>query len=184
MRQLALVMCGLGATSLLIGCHAPTRMATRITEVPRVDLELGGGNRGYLIGTPPEPTRLKTTRQMVETDIEIPSFYQPKPAGGMKTELDDIAPPETDAAAVPDARAEMGPYDTYVVQWGDSLWSIAAKPEIYGKAGRWRRIFDANSELLKGSPDRLRAGMRLKIPRGDGGADAMTYDDEGTTVKK
>ncbi len=186
MRTLSLVLCGISGILLAVGCRTPTRIATRITEVPRVDLELSGGNRGYLVGTPPEPKRLKTTRQMIETDVEIPSFYQPKPPG-VTVRLDDIAAPETDAAR------EAGPvrvaagvtsYDTYVVQKGDSLWSIAAKPEIYGKATRWRRIFDANRELLKGSPDRLRAGMTLKIPRGDSGAGSTTYDDEGVTFKK
>ena len=49
---------------------------------------------------------------------------------------------------------------------GESLWSIAAKPDIYGKATRWRRIFDANRDLLK-SPDRLKAGMKLRIPHED-----------------
>jgi hypothetical protein len=182
MRQLTLVICGLGAVSLLAGCRAPTRIATRITEVPRVDLELSGGNRGYLVGTPPEPARLKTTRQMLETDIEIPSWYRPAP-GGMKGGPDDIAPPETEAAEARGA-VEVGRYDTYVVQPGDSLWSIAAKPQIYGKAAGWRRIFDANRELLKGSPDRLRAGMTLKIPRRDGGAGGTTFDEESTTDRK
>jgi len=148
--------------------------------VPRVDLELSGGNRGYLVGTPPEPKQLKTTRQMVETDIEIPSFYRPKPSG-VTIRLDEFAPPETEmpsGEAAGSVSVGAGAYDTYVVQKGDSLWSIAAKPEIYGKATRWRQIFEANRELLRGSPNRLREGMTLKIPRGD------SDEDEGITFKK
>jgi nucleoid-associated protein YgaU len=82
--------------------------------------------------------------------------------------------------ALPPA-APTGRYDTYVVQKGDSLWSIAAKPEIYGKATRWRRIFDANRDLLK-SPDQLKAGMNLKIPREDGAEEEPA--DEGATFTK
>ena len=174
---------GLAGLLLVTGCNTRTKMATRVREVPRVDLSLEGGNRGYLIGTPPAgggPP--KTTRQMVETDVELPSFYKPKP-GGRKAGLGGIAPPEMEqeepeAAAAPAAPA--GRSDTYVVQKGDSLWSIAAKPEIYGKATRWRRIFDANRDLLK-SPDRLKAGMQLKIPRSDG---AEEVESEGTTYTK
>jgi hypothetical protein len=58
----------------LAGC----RTGTQITAFPRVDLDLSGGNRGYLVGTPPPEPQLKTTRQMVETTIELPSFYKPK----------------------------------------------------------------------------------------------------------
>ena len=81
--------------------------------------------------------------------------------------------------------APAGPYDTYIVQKSDtSLWSIAAKPDIYGKATKWRRIFDANRSLLK-SPERLRAGMVLKIPRGEEpGTPTTTYSDQGVTYKK
>ena len=69
-------------------------------------------------------------------------------------------------------------YDTYVVKKGDSLWSIAAKPEVYGTATKWRRLYDANRDLLK-SPERLRPGMTLKIPRSEG----EESEDVGTYTK-
>ena len=166
----------LGLVLLSSGC----RTAARLKEVPRVDLQLEGGNRGYLIGTPPEAAQLKTTRQVVETDVEIPSFYTPRHTGARVT-LEGVVPPETEMGQAADQAAPQR-YDTYVVQKGDSLWSIAAKPEVYGSATRWRRIFDANRDLLK-SPDAVRPGMKLKIPRGDGG-DSTTYGEEGVTYRK
>lgn len=171
MRGMTHVLCG-SLVLLLNGC----RVASRVAEVPRVDLELGGGNRGYLVGRPPEGQVLKATRQMVETDVEVPSFYRPKRSGGPASLDIEAAPPERDL----DEEAQGAPsrYDTYVVQKGDSLWSIAAKPEIYGKASRWRRLFDANRTLLK-DPDALRAGMTINIPRGAPGS-----EDEGTAFQK
>ena len=183
MRCIARLSLGCLALVLVSGC----RTAARVTTVPRVDLELEGvGNRGYLVGTPPPAQALKTTRQMVETDVEIPSFYKPKRTGGQAT-LEGIAPPETEMSegsptTPPGTELAHGTYDTYVVQKGDSLWSIAAKPEIYGKATHWRRIFDANRGLLK-TPDRLKAGMTLKIPREEGTGTSHP-EDEGTTFKK
>lgn len=167
MTRFTLTTLGLAGLALVAGCQAPSRMATRVKEVPRVDLSLEGGNRGYLVGTPPAGEGSgKTTRQMVETDVEIPTLYKPKP--GSKQGFGEIAPPEIEQeeSEIEAAAGGTAPthYDTYVVQKGESLWSIAAKPEIYGKATRWRRIFDANRDLLK-SPDRLKAGMTLKIPR-------------------
>ena len=158
------------ATGILgILVAAGCRTATKVTEVPRVDLDLAGGNRGYLIGTPPETAALKTTRTMVQTDVEIPTFYKPT-QGAAPTSSEALAQPEpepamTEAPAGGEQKAAAR-YDTYVVQKGDSLSTIAAKPEIYGHGSRWRRIFDANRDQLK-SPDRVQAGMTLKIPRGD-----------------
>ncbi len=185
MRQTTQVTLGIIGLLAVTGCHA----AARVTEVPRIDLELEGGNRGYLVGTPPTPAELRTTRQMVETTVEIPSFYKPKRTGGAAGPLsiEGTAPPEmeTEEAEPPASRGGTPEqHDTYVVQKGDSLWSIAAKPEIYGKATKWRRIFDANKELLKGSPDRVRAGMKLKIPRGASSGSSTTYGDEGVAYKK
>ena len=169
---------------LLSGCKAPTRMATKVTEVPRVDIATSGGNRGYLLGTAPPAAEGKTTRQMIETVIEVPSAYQPKPGLRGAGPAPENQAPETENAPVveaPDATPQA--YDTYVVQKGESLWSIAAKPDIYGKASQWRRIFDANRDLLK-TPDQVKAGMTLKIPRGNSEQGTTYDDDEGITFKK
>ena len=149
---------------VVAGC----RTAARVREVPRVDLALEKGNRGYLVGRPPETAELNTTRQMLEADVELPSAYKAKRSRTSIT-LDQVSPPEVEPLPTQGAPAS---YDTYVLQKGDSLWSIAAKPEIYGSATRWRDLYEANRELLK-SPDRVRPGMTLKIPRGS--AEPTTY---------
>ena len=176
-------------TPYVVGCLAiliadGCRTATRVKEVPRVDLEVenAGGNRGYLVGTPPSATAWKTTRQIVETDVEIPSLYTPKRTGAPVSLPAETTSGEAPTEATAETAAPLGPYDTYVVKKGESLWTIAKKHEIYGKATYWRRIFDANRNLLK-SPDRVRAGMKLKIPRGEAGS-GTTYGEEGTTYNK
>ena len=171
-RTLGIVLCALVMAG---GC----RTATRVKEVPRVDVQVEGlGNRGYLLGTAPPPGEIKTTRQMLETDVEIPSFYKPTVSRHPVT-LEGEAPVESEAS-VSEGLPER--YDTYTVQKGESLWSIAARPEVYGRATHWRRLFDANRDVLK-SPDQLKAGMTLKIPRGEG-TDTSHTEDEGTTFKK
>jgi hypothetical protein len=184
MHQSAQRLFGTVGILLIAGC----RTATRVQDVPRVDLQLEGGNRGYLVGRPPEASQLKTTRQIVETDIELPSFYKPRQIGS-RASLENITTPETEPDE-PLQIVSVGPepiaaqlHDIYLVQKGDSLWSIAAKPEVYGKASRWRQIFDANRDLLK-SPDHLKTGMTLKIPRAEDDSDSTTYDDEGIAYKK
>lgn len=50
---------------------------------------------------------------------------------------------------------------TYTVVGGDSLSKIARK--IYGDAGRWKEIFEANKDTIK-NPDLIHPGQVLKLP--------------------
>ena len=56
---------------------------------------------------------------------------------------------------------------TYTVKSGDSLSAIAKRE--YGDAGQWRRIFEANRDLIK-NPDLIHPGQELKIPPREGAA--------------
>jgi LysM repeat protein len=49
----------------------------------------------------------------------------------------------------------------HVVEKGETLSRIAQK--YYGKAGGYKRIFDANRDVLS-DPDEIRPGQRLRIP--------------------
>lgn len=50
---------------------------------------------------------------------------------------------------------------TYVVQSGDSLSKIAKR--FYGDASAWKRIFEANKDVVK-NPDLIQPGWKLRIP--------------------
>jgi nucleoid-associated protein YgaU len=50
---------------------------------------------------------------------------------------------------------------TYVEVKGDSLSKIAERE--YGDAGRWRQIYDANSDKIK-NPDLIYPGQELRLP--------------------
>lgn len=172
---------GIGVAVLAVaGCRA----ATRVVEEPRVDMELdaSGGNRGFLVGTPPASTReRRTTRQVLETEFEVPPMSRgagAAPSGGLK----DVAPPEVDFGAPMAGEPESSQqFDTYVVKRGDTLWSIAADPRVFGDATKWRRLFSANQDTLK-TPDGIRAGMTLRIPRGGASSKSEPDMDSGTTV--
>ena len=57
--------------------------------------------------------------------------------------------------------AEVEVYESYEVEPGDSLSKIAKK--VYGNASDWKRIFEANKDLIK-DPDKIFPGQKLKIP--------------------
>jgi len=50
----------------------------------------------------------------------------------------------------------------YVVEPGDSLWSIAEK--LYSNGQEWTRIAHENEDLVEGTGDLIHVGWRLKIP--------------------
>ena len=55
-----------------------------------------------------------------------------------------------------------GEMRTVVVKPGDTLGSIAHR--VYGKASMYKKIFEANPDLLN-DPHRLKVGMRLRVPK-------------------
>ena len=71
----------------------------------------------------------------------------------------------------------------YVVQPGDSLWSIAQA--VYGQGPAWVNIAQANASLLRASPDLIEVGWVLVLPPVDtvtGQPTATTSDTVVTVV--
>ncbi len=68
---------------------------------------------------------------------------------------------ETQDLESSDASGTSQSQSTYVVQPGDTLWSIAQK--VYQSGTQWDKILSANSDTLHGPQD-LRVGMVLRIP--------------------
>jgi nucleoid-associated protein YgaU len=81
-----------------------------------------------------------------------PNFSNVK-SGGSSTAR-PAPPPAGDAPVAPAAR-------TYTVAAGDNLSKIAKR--FYGDANQWKRIFEANRDVLK-DPDLIHPGQTLKIP--------------------
>jgi nucleoid-associated protein YgaU len=63
------------------------------------------------------------------------------------------------APSAPPREAE----DTYTVKKGDSLSKIAKR--VYGDAQQWRKIYEANRDIVGDNPDLIHPGQTLKLPR-------------------
>ena len=176
--------------SLALGALGCARITSQVVERPRVDQELKGGNRGFLVGSAPEAGQRKSTRKIVQTDIEMPTATELNPWRVKKEG------PQAPAAAVATAQAAPAPepprwnpasepvrepvrerideeppaaVTRYTVKSGDTLEKISAK--VYGDSSQWRRIFEANRDKLK-SPNRIYAGQKLVIPARHEGSQA------------
>ena len=71
------------------------------------------------------------------------------------------APADSAVAPVPADKAAAAP-EVYTVVKGDTLGAIARK--YYGRASAWKRIQEANADVLKGKTT-IYPGMKLQIPR-------------------
>ena len=173
-RSFGLVLVGLSLAAAS-GC---ARITTQLVDKPRVDQEIQG-NGGYLQGSSHAPvTGRKTTRQMIQTDIELPTADEMNP--WRKKPLSTAPMPAAKPAEQPswqepakssEPEIESGSYEsepaspkileTYTVKKGDTLEKISKK--FYGTTRKWKKIYDANRDVLK-SPDRLYVGKKLQIP--------------------
>ena len=70
------------------------------------------------------------------------------------------------AAALPSGstRSGAGKLDTVTVREGDTLWTLAARKDVYGSRWLYPLILQANKDRIK-DPNHLEAGMQLVVPR-------------------
>ncbi len=78
----------------------------------------------------------------------------PEPAPAELTLADELA-------EMAKSKAKKAVACSYVVKAGDTLSSIAAA--VYGDAGRWSEIFEANRDLLS-DPNLIAVSQELRIP--------------------
>jgi nucleoid-associated protein YgaU len=81
-----------------------------------------------------------------------------------KPDFSDVVSGSSSTAPSPSKAAAAGNAPTarmYIVQGGDSLSKIAKK--FYGDANAWKRIFEANKDVVK-NPDVIQPGWKLQIP--------------------
>lgn len=71
------------------------------------------------------------------------------------------ASPDSSSPAGPDASASGS--SSYTVRKGDCLSAIAKK--FYGNASLYRKIYDANRDIIGGNPNLIRPGQVLTIPQ-------------------
>lgn len=75
-----------------------------------------------------------------------------------------VAELKRQVAAASQPASALTSYTRYVVKKGETLRKIAARPEIYGDADQWRRIYEANRDFI-GRDHKLKMGQVLMIPK-------------------
>lgn len=113
-------------------------------------------------------------------DSASPELLQ-RAADGGSTAGAGVAPGQDSRPAPKDADKDDSSFRWYQVQPKDGYGSIARTQ--LGDAARWKEIFELNKDIFP-DPDRLRAGVRIKIPKKDATSsasrDAKTQAKSGT----
>lgn len=107
----------------------------------------GGG------GASPTPT-IAATSAAVPASPQRPALLSPVASPSPA--------PATSAAVAKPTQAAAAGSQTYTVQAGDTLGTIAN--QFYGDSSQWRRIYDANKDAIGDNPDALKLDTKLTIP--------------------
>lgn len=120
-----------------------------------VEVELDPGTPPALVVAAPGATR---------AELED-SPTSPRPANTGTPGTPDVAPPSITAPQPPVDELPWPQGRVYVVRSGENLGSISRK--VYGTTKHWKTIQAANRDVIP-DPARMRAGVKLKLPRIDG----------------
>lgn len=115
----------------------------RQKKAPVKKEEAGGepGNRGYVVGG-------ETVQEEAIVQKEITQE-------GIGKEAPIIKKEEKEKAELP---------KTYKVKKGETLQSIAARPEIYNDWSKWTKLYKANKDKIE-NPNKIYPGQVIVIPR-------------------
>jgi LysM repeat protein len=169
-------ICVLTSTLALSGCVARTYNLTR----DRVDQDLttSSGNRGYIMGVPPEAGERKTTRTTRVFEIEL--GLAKKSNVKCPTTTAPIVSSMEEPASSQEYSTETtsGDYEQYTVGKNDTLQKISKK--FTGTTKNWMKIYEANKNVLS-TPDKLYPGQILNIPT-NLSSEKVTQSPVGTEV--
>ena len=112
------------------------------------------------------PVRAAQAREQPAVPVAAPTVAPPTPADAA-TQPAPIAPPETPAAAAPPAPSKLelakAAGVTVRVKKGETLIDLAA--DHLGSPDRWRELLEVNADKFT-TPERLQAGMLIRLPEG------------------
>ncbi len=151
-------LCVLALTLVLSGCVTRTYNLTR--DRADQDLSSSSGNRGYLMGTAPQPIERNTTRTVRVFEIEI---GKNKGSNVICPSTTPVVSSSEEPTIVQETLVQeiSSSSEKYTVAKNDTLQKISKK--FYGTTKKWPKIYEANKDTLRG-PDKLYPGQTLNIP--------------------
>jgi nucleoid-associated protein YgaU len=130
--------------------------ATLSTDLARVQAEAQAAKQ--------EAERARAETERLQPQVRTAEETARSAQGRAERAEAQVAELKRQVAAASQPASPLTSYTRYVVKKGDTLRKIAARPEIYGDAGQWQRIYGANRDFI-GRDRKLRMGQVLMIPK-------------------
>lgn len=106
---------------------------------------------------------LQKIREQQQAESDAPQKSIRPPTQPTKKAISAL-PPSPRAKTVPPSPPSPPPLTQYPVNEGETLWSIAARKDVYADPLLWPIIYKANRDQIK-DPRRIYTGQTLSIPR-------------------
>ena len=113
-------------------------------------------------GTPLHVARLRAANEGVDDTKLAAGARVLVPAKAATNEVRAQGAVAAPAAAGAPVAAAAWAGGLYKVKSGDVLGTISKN--VYGSTKHWKRIYDANKDVIGSDPNRLKVGMELRIP--------------------
>ena len=107
---------------------------------------------------------LQRIREQQQAEADSPQVSKRPPTQPTRKAISSPVPPPGPKSATPAPPPIPQPLRNFTVHSEESLWTIAARKEIYGDPLLWPLIYKANRDQIK-DPQRVYPGQTLNIPR-------------------
>lgn len=148
------------ALSLYVGCSAIIAPPPQSLEITPVAASPAEEDSPVVASVDPVQQESPPSLPEMEMSADREVATAAPPRTGAVTQFPvDTSP----APSVVERRTELLT-KAYVVKAGETLWTIAAEPELYGDALLWSLLYQANRDQIK-DPRTIYPGQVLSVPR-------------------
>jgi nucleoid-associated protein YgaU len=127
-----------------------------------LDFSLQHARRAVVLAEEGQTRRLKEEKEQARSEEEarLKALEERK----QKAQVTEKKKPTPQPKKVVKTKPKVVPANDYAVGDGENLWTISAKPEVYGEGLLWPLLYQANRDQIK-DPRQIFPGQSLSIRR-------------------
>lgn len=127
-----------------------------------LDFSLQHARRAVVLADEGQAKRLKAEKERarIEEEARLKALEEQK----QKTQVAEKKKPTPQPKKIVKTEPKIMPANDYAVGDGENLWTISAKPEVYGEGLLWPLLYQANRDQIK-DPRQIFPGQSLSIRR-------------------
>jgi len=127
-----------------------------------LDFSLQHARRAVVLAEEGQTRRLKEEKEQARSEEE--ARLKALEGQKQKTQVTEKKKPTPQPKKVVKTKPKVVPANDYAVGDGENLWTISAKPEVYGEGLLWPLLYQANRDQIK-DPRQIFPGQSLSIRR-------------------